>query len=75
MWKVINQYSLAWRPNANTGIVYLYFADGATASFQPQTVEELAAYGNILRNEKPVYYHTSSGDISTGREPTGEQEG
>lgn len=74
MWKLISNYSLNWRPATNTGVIYMYFADGTIGQMSPDSVLELAALGDILRNEKPVYFHTASGDISTGREPTGEEE-
>ncbi|MEM7126495.1 MAG: hypothetical protein AAF702_09230 [Chloroflexota bacterium] len=74
MWKLIDNYSLNWRANTNTGVVYLYFADGTIGYLRPDSIQELAAIGDILRNEKPVFYHTDSGDISTGREPSGEEE-
>ena len=74
MWKQIANYSLNWRAQTNSGVVYLYFSDSTIGYLRPDSIQELAAIGDILRNEKPVYYHTSSGDISTGREPSGEEE-
>ena len=74
MWKQVKSYSLNWRAETNTGAIWLNLADGTRASINPDTVEELAALGDILRNEEPVYYNTRFGDISTGWEPTGEQE-
>ena len=74
MWKQILEYSLNWRADTNTGTIALRLNDGTTASINPDTVEELAALGDILRNEEPVYYNTRFGDISTGWEPTGEGE-
>lgn len=74
MWKLIENYSLNWRPSSNSGVVYMYFGDGSIGYFRPDSVRELAAIGDILRNEKPVFYHSDTGDISTGREPTGEEE-
>ena len=74
MWKIVNQYSLNWRAQQNSGIIWLKLSDGTNANIQPDSVQELATLGDILRNEKPVYYHTSTGDLSTGWEPTGEEE-
>ena len=74
MWKIVNQYSLNWRAHQNSGIIWLNLADGSNASIQPDSVQELMALADILRNEKPVYYQTDSGDLSSGWEPTGEQE-
>jgi len=74
VWKQIESYSLNWRAETNTGTINLRLVDGTTASINPDTVQELAALGDILRNEEPLYYNTRFGDISTGWEPTGEQE-
>lgn len=74
MWKLVNQYSLNWRAEQNAGIIWLRLSDDTNASIQPDSVQELAALGDILRNEKPVYFHTGTGDLSTGWEPTGEEE-
>ncbi len=74
MWKQILEYSLNWRAETNTGAINLRMDDGTTATINPDTVEELAALGDILRNEEPVYYNTRFGDLATGWEPTGEEE-
>ena len=74
MWKLVENYSLNWQPATNTGVVFMYFADGGVGYFKPDSIQELAAIGDIMRNEKPVYYQTDSGDIATGREPSGEEE-
>ena len=74
MWKLVSQYSLNWRAAQNSGIIWLRFGDGTLVDIRPDSVGELAALGDLLRNEKPVYYHTNTGDLATGWEPTGEQE-
>jgi hypothetical protein len=74
MWKLVDEYSLNWRANQNSGIIWLKLNDGTSANVQPDSVQELTALADILRNEKPVYYHTVSGDLSTGWEPLGEAE-
>ena len=74
MWKIVNQYALNWRAQQNSGIIWLKLSDGTNANIQPDSVHELAALGDILRNEKPVYYHTGTSNLSTGWEPTGEEE-
>ena len=74
MWKIVNQYQLCWRASDNIGIIYLNLSDGTTASIKPDSIQELSSMGDILRNEKPIFYHTSSGDFCTGWEPTGELE-
>ena len=74
MWKMVEHYDLSWRTKDNVGIIYLYFSDGSYEDIQPDSIQELDALGNILRNEKPIWFHTTSKDLSTGREPTGELE-
>ncbi len=74
MYKKIYDYSLNWRFGQNIGICYLKLEDGSIVNVRPSTVEEMAAIGSILRNEKPTFYHTRSHDITTGWEPTGENE-
>jgi len=74
VWKQILEYSLNWRAETNTGAINLRLADDTIATINPDTIEELGALGDILRNEKPVYYNTRFGDLSTGWEPTGEHE-
>jgi hypothetical protein len=43
MWKLVNQYSLNWRANQNSGIIWLNLSDGTNANIQPDSVQELAA--------------------------------
>ena len=74
MWKIVNQYALNWRATTNSGIIWLKLSDGTNANIQPDSVQELTGLADILRNEKPVWYHTGTGDLSTGWEPTGEEE-
>ncbi len=74
MWKIVEKYSLGWRATTNTGIIYLFFGDGSSESINPDSIQELAALGDILRNEKPIWFNSNSKDLSTGREPIGELE-
>ncbi|ROS01325.1 hypothetical protein EDC56_1760 [Sinobacterium caligoides] len=74
MWKEVNQYSLNWRAEQNSGIIWLKLADGTDVSIEPDSIEELAALGDILRNEKPIHYNTDNRDLSTSWELVGEGE-
>lgn len=74
MWHLVINYSLNWRAAENSGIIWLQLDDGSFGSIQPDSAGELAALADILRNEKPVFFHTESGDLSSGWEPTGEGE-
>ncbi len=74
MWKKVMEYSLNWRKPTNSGIIYLKLEDGSIRSVRPDSLQEVAMYGDILRNEKPIFFHTDSQDLTTGWEPTGEEE-
>jgi hypothetical protein len=74
MWQLIINYSLNWRAKENSGIIHLQLNDGTLGNIQPDSPSELAALADILRNEKPVFFHTDTGDLSSGWEPTGEGE-
>ena len=74
MWKLINSYSLRWNPINNNGGIWLKYDDGEMQFIPMISAIELSALGDILRYEKPVWYHTGLNDFSTGWEPTGEEE-
>jgi hypothetical protein len=74
MWRLIINYSLNWRAAQDSGIIWLQFDNGDFGNIQPNSAIELAALGDILRNEKPVFFETETGDLSSGWEPTGEGE-
>lgn len=74
IWKEVSEYQLSWRLKDKIGIVYLFFKDGSYESLKPKSLAELSHIGNLIRNETPIYFHTKTKDLTTGREPTGEQE-
>jgi hypothetical protein len=74
MWRIVEAYSVNWRATQNAGIIWLKLAGGKLAKTELDSVEELAAVVDILRNEKPVYYHVTTGDLQSGWEPAGEGE-
>jgi len=74
MWTTVLEYSLAWKADINAGNVCLNLSGGGMAVIVPDSIQELAALGDILRNEKPVFYNTVTAAIKTGWEPTGEEE-
>ncbi len=74
-WRIVERYSLSWQTESNRGVIHLFFKDGFRATVRPESVQELSALADILRNEKPVWYHTITKSISTGKEPIGEGEG
>ncbi len=69
-WRKIQTYSLAWNVAEDRGGVILILDDGARKYVPVDSPEELSALGDILRNEKAVYY---GGDtILTSLEPPGD---
>ena len=74
MWKPVNQYSLSWRQKRNSEIIWLRLPDRRDANIKPDSVQKLAALGDMLPNQKSVYYHTGTGDLSTEWAPSGEEE-
>lgn len=74
MWKKVDSYALYWAAAERTGTVHLSLADGSRGSIKHLSKEELAALGDILRNEQPVWYHSFRGDLSTERQPMDEED-
>lgn len=73
MWTRIEEYFLNWQQDERY-TVYLVFDTGTRVQIDVNSLEELNAFGSILRNEKPIFYETNLRIISTGPEPVGENE-
>ena len=50
----------------------MYGGDYTTMSIS--SMEELSLMVDMLRNEKPVWFHPTAKHVRTGAEPTGEEE-
>lgn len=74
MPKEIKKYSLAWSADQNRGYAYLSWSDELPAVIEVTSLPELAAIGDILRNEKPVFYFEKLNGIRTDWEGVGEAE-
>lgn len=74
-WKQVYEYQTAWRLEDDLGIIFIFFNDGSFEELRPKSLTDLSALADMLRNEKPIFFHTKTRDLTTGREPTGEQEG
>ncbi|MEP7196395.1 MAG: hypothetical protein ABI851_07720 [Saprospiraceae bacterium] len=74
MWESISLYSVNWRAKTNSGVIDLIFENGTTERIKIDTAQELSTMVDLLRNEKPVYFHTGSKELVTGWEPLGEEE-
>ena len=74
MWKKIESYSLFWDASNHSGTIYLQLADDTEGSIKHLSQMEVAAFGDILRNEECAWYHSIRGDISTEKTPRYEEE-
>jgi hypothetical protein len=74
MWKKIQRYSLYWDATDKSGAIYLKLSDNMESNIKHLSKLELAAFGDILRNEDPVWFHSTRGDLSTELIPGDEEE-
>ena len=71
--EIIKSYKAYWRPEKNYGVLTIFYG----ATYHQQTIEspqEMLLVLDILRNEKPVWFLTSTKAIVTGPETVGEEE-
>jgi hypothetical protein len=61
LFREVKQYRAYWRPK-NYGAITM------------ESPQEFLVVTDLLRHEKPVYFSTKTGALSTGREPVGEAE-
>lgn len=78
MWHRVIGYRLQYHTRSGKGRVILIHDAGGPeperTQFQVASAVELAAIGEILREEEPVGFDPETGLISTGDEPVGEAE-
>lgn len=74
MWKRVTEHSLYWAAHEHRGTVMLKLEDATEGSVKHLTKEELAAFGDLLRNEPVVWYHSTRGDLSTEQQPGDEED-
>jgi hypothetical protein len=72
-WKQIKVYKAYWRPELNHGVLSIGY-DGGSDSQSIESPQEMLLVLDILRNERPVSFHTDTKAIATGAEPVGEEE-
>ncbi len=73
-WNQVKLYRLRWSAQLNKGFVELQLANNKLASIQVDSPQELSALGDMLRNERPIFYNPKFQELYTGGEPTGELE-
>ena len=71
----IDTYGFAVHPQTWAGTLVLTLEDGSKLSPRMQTLHDLAAMVDLLRNERPLYLDSDSGMICSTKEPVGEGEG
>lgn len=74
MWKKVESYSLYWDASGKTGAVYLKLSDNKEGSIKRLSTTDMAGFADILRNEDPVWFHSTRGDLSTEKIPSDEEE-
>lgn len=74
MWKKVTDYSLYWDASDKSGAVYLTLSDETEGTIKHLSKMELAAFGDTLRNEDPIWFHSTRGDLSTEKKPRDEEE-
>ena len=78
MWHRVIGYRLQWHAASGKGRVVIIYDDGGPeaqrAQFDVASATELAALGEILRDEEPIGFDPDTLTISTGDEPVGENE-
>jgi len=67
-WEEIEAYALAWNIDENRGAVQMRLKNGDMAKIPLDTAPELAAIGDILRNESPSFFSATRKAIRTGWE-------
>ncbi len=74
MWKRVTEHSLYWAAHEKSGTVMLTLEDASQGSLRHLSKVELAAFGELLRHEPVVWYHSTRGDLTTEKHPFDEEE-
>ena len=81
-WVPVESYYLRYNPDTQQCIVGVHYTladqlQGAPKPLSRQftvSAQEARFLADMLRNEKPIYYDTSTGALATGKEEVGEGE-
>jgi len=74
MWKKVDSYAIFWYDATRMANIVFKLEDGLTGRILELSIDEVGVITDILRNEKPISYHTERRDLLIGWEPTGEAE-
>jgi hypothetical protein len=72
-WRPVKNYKAYWRPAMNYGVLTIWY-DTTFSQQKIESPQEMLILVDLLRNEKPVYFHTVTKAIATAKEPVGEEE-
>ena len=70
----VTSYVVFWDIDDHRGNIQLNLANNQGWAIGGQTPDEMHMLVDLLRNEKPIYFDTSSRLLSTSFEPVGEKE-
>ena len=70
MWHEVQDYQLGWDPITNKGWVVVSCPKGEGFRFPVGCASELSALGDILRNEKAIFYSPKLRRLVTGEMPS-----
>ncbi len=70
----VTSYVIFWDVDGHFGNIQLNLSNNTGHAIGGQTPQEMLLLVDLLRNEKPVRFDTTSKLLSVGAEPTGEAE-
>ncbi len=73
-WTKLTDYQALWDPKIDLGKFYFTTFEGKREETPYMTAENFARTIDILRNEDPVYGSSTTGSVTSQREPVGEAE-
>ena len=74
MWRLVEQYRVAWNHAKGFGLIQLIFHEGQAKTLHALEERDYSALVDILRYEKPVWYDEQNEVLGTFQEPVGEEE-
>lgn len=73
-WNQVRIYRLRWSATFNKGLIELQLANNRVAKIEVDSAQELSALGDMLRNERPIFFNPNGNELFTGAEPPGDLE-
>ena len=73
-WEIVNDYLVYWNSSQKYGVLHVYHGTSNHSYQQIDSPQEMLLLVDILRNEKPIWYHKGAKAIKTGKEKPGEEE-